>query len=246
MTDRASPTMEETMSEPAHEEESANAQNSAEPLRPAENGGGPPDIAGEKEPVVTNGHGTIVVVDVVGSSRHVSNPTQVRIRRAMRKTVEAGFDTVGIKLPACHLADRGDGVIVVIPAGESKRLLADLLPGALVEALNAYNRTLLARERIQLRLSMHAGEVDFDEYGATGSAIIHACRLVDAEVFRKSLKSSTLLAVITSDWFFKDVVQNGDPVQLKAYRQLEVVNKETTTSAWVRLLRSPRGGQARG
>jgi hypothetical protein len=90
--------------------------------------------------------------------------------------------------------------------------------------------------RIRLRVALHAGEIHSDPYGFTGRAINDTFRLVDAEELRRGLESSSgQLAIITSDWFYHEVVWHYPAARPASYRNVQVVVKEADTSAWVRL-----------
>ncbi|SER22905.1 hypothetical protein SAMN05216188_10956 [Lentzea xinjiangensis] len=54
-----------------------------------------------------------------------------------------------------------------------------------------------------------------------------------------------MLAVISSDWFFDEVIRHSELSRARTYRQAGVANKETTTLGWVRLLRPPAGRHPR-
>jgi class 3 adenylate cyclase len=119
-------------------------------------------------------------------------------------------------------------------------LFADLLPNVLAEALASHNRLHPPQERIRLRLALHAGEVNYDQHGVTGSAINHTFRILDADVVRSTLaNSSAVLAIASSAWFFDEVVWHSELSHAKAYRRVDVSNKETRAQAWIRLLRPP-------
>lgn len=230
------------MSSPVPEPRSPNAQGSPEPAHPMRNGELLLVEAGDDRLTLTTAHCTIVAADVVGFGQHDrNNLNQVRIRHGMYKAMQAAFYAAGISWSSCRREDRGDGVLVLVPADVRKRLLADHLPNALVEALARHNRLHPPQERIRLRLALHAGEVNYDQHGVTGAALNHTFRLLDADVLRSTLgSSSAVLAVIGSAWFFDDVIRHSELSRAKAYRPVEVSNKETTTQAWVRLLRPSR------
>ncbi|NKE62146.1 hypothetical protein FXN61_37530 [Lentzea sp. PSKA42] len=198
-------------------------------------------VAGDERLTLTTAHCTIVAADIEGFGQHNrNNINQVRIRHGMYKAMQAAFDAAGIPWSSCRREDRGDGVLVLASADVRKTLFVDHLPNALVEALKRHNRIHPPRERIRLRLALHAGEINYDQHGVTGSAINHTSRLLDAEVLRSALaNSSAVLAVIGSAWFFDEVIRHSELSHAKAYRRAEVSNKETTTQAWVRLLRPP-------
>ncbi|MFS8101467.1 hypothetical protein LFM09_30520 [Lentzea alba] len=197
--------------------------------------------AGDERLMLTTAHCTVIAADIEGFGQHSrNNINQVRIRHGMYKAMQAAFDAAGIPWSSCRHEDRGDGVLVLASADVRKRLFADHLPNALVEALVRHNRIHPPRERIRLRLALHAGEINYDQHGVTGSAINHTFRLLDADVLRSALESSSaVLAVIGSAWFFDEVIRHSELSHAKAYRPADVANKETTTQAWVRLLRPP-------
>ncbi|GHH38085.1 hypothetical protein [Lentzea cavernae] len=197
--------------------------------------------AGDERLLLNTAHCTIVAADIAGFGQHHRNNTnQVRIRHGMYKAMHSAFDTAGIPWSSSRREDRGDGVLVLASADVRKRLFADFLPNALVEALTAHNRLHPPQERIRLRLALHAGEVNYDQHGVTGSAINHTFRILDSDVVRSTLaNSSAVLAIISSAWFFDEVVWHSELSLAKAYRQVDVSNKETKAQAWVRLLRPP-------
>jgi hypothetical protein len=111
-------------------------------------------------------------------------------------------------------------------------LLTESLPSALVTALRMHNGAHPAPEHIRLRMALHAGEVHYDEYGATAVAVNLAFRLLDAGALKVALASSPgVLAVIASSWFYEEVVRHSAVASV--YRPVEVAVKETTTTGWI-------------
>jgi len=109
----------------------------------------------------------------------------------------------------------------------------ELLPSALVAALRRHNDTHLGQERIRLRMALHAGEVYYDEHGVTAASINLAFRLLDAGELKAALAGSPgLLAVITSPWFFEEVVRHS-AADSAAYRRVRVDVKESRTTGWI-------------
>jgi hypothetical protein len=83
---------------------------------------------------------------------------------------------------------------------------------------------------------VHTGEVQQDDYGVAGAAINLAFRLLEARPLKEALRgSSDTLALITSEWFYQEVVRRHPNSVPKAYRQMPVRAKETRTHAWSRL-----------
>ena len=81
--------------------------------------------------------------------------------------------------------------------------------------------------------ALHAGEVNFDEHGVTAESINLTFRLLESDPIKEALAgSSSVLAVITSSWFFDEVVRHST-ADAAAYRRVPVVVKETSTTGWI-------------
>src|SRR6266496_1302660 len=127
-------------------------------------------------------HRTILVVDVEGfGDRRRTNLHRVAVRDGMYRALRRAFGDAGVPWADCHHEDRGDGVFVLIPGDMPKGPLLESLPVALVRALREHNRMRCAEERIRLRMALHAGEVNCDDYGAAGESVNLAFRLLDAD-----------------------------------------------------------------
>jgi hypothetical protein len=187
----------------------------------------------------------VVAVDVEGFGRYSrNNINQVRVRHGMYRAVEWAFENAGIPWGSCYRDDRGDGVLILAPAEVPKALFVDRLPDGLVEALREHNKMHPAEERMRLKLALHAGEINYDEHGVTGAAINHTCRLLDADALKRALaESSAILAVIGSAWFFDEVIRHSEWSRAKLYRPMDITNKETTTRAWIRLVKGRVAGR---
>jgi hypothetical protein len=74
----------------------------------------------------------------------------------------------------------------------------------------------------------------YDDHGVTSGAINLAFRLLEAGPLRAALAGSAgVLAVITSDWFFDEVVRHSLGTRPGDYRAIPVDVKETTTVGWI-------------
>jgi tetratricopeptide (TPR) repeat protein len=186
-------------------------------------------------------HRTILVVDVEGfGDRRRTNPCQVVVRDGLYRVVRQALRAADIEWEDCHREDRGDGVFLLAPADVPKARFVESLLGALVQALRGHNSARPVEERIRLRMVLHAGEVAYDDHGVTSAAINLAFRLLDAAALKAALAGSPgLLAVITSSWFFDEVVRHSSGADPATYRPVRVSVKETSTVGWICLPDSP-------
>lgn len=185
-------------------------------------------------------HCTVVAVDIEGfGQHHRSNANRVRMRRGLYKVMQAAFEGAGIPWHSCHREDRGDGILILARAETPKGLFVDCLPYNLALELARHNSTHPHEEQMRLRLALHAGEINYDEYGVTGYSIIHAFRLLDASSLKVALAdSSAMLAIIGSEWFYDEVIQHSEFSHAASYSPLEVKGKESETRGWVLLVRT--------
>ncbi|TCO62700.1 NACHT domain-containing protein [Actinocrispum wychmicini] len=180
-------------------------------------------------------HRTIVVVDVEGfGAPNRNNRHQVAVRDGLYRALVSAFEKADIEWSKCRHEDRGDGVLILAPPDLPKSLFAELLPGALVEALRVHNSRHPDEERIRLRMALNAGDVTEDENGVSGTAVNLTFRLVEAPQLKTALADSKgLLAVISSSYFYDDVMRHSPPCDLASFRQVHAVVKETDTYAWI-------------
>ncbi|SDW34231.1 Tetratricopeptide (TPR) repeat [Amycolatopsis xylanica] len=182
-------------------------------------------------------HHTIVVVDIEGfGDRRRTNTHQRGVRDGLYQVVEKAFTTAGLPWADCYREDRGDAIFILAPATAPKPLFVESLPPNLITALRVHNETHPDAQRIRLRLALHAGEVYYDAHGVTSASLTLAFRLIDAAPLKAALAASPgVLAVITSNWFFDDVVRHSPGAAPATYRQVSVAEKETTTTGWITL-----------
>lgn len=193
-------------------------------------------------------HRTILVFDVEKfGDRQRTNAHQVMVRDGMYGALRQAFGDAGIPWDECHHEDRGDGVFFLAPPGIHKVLFSESFPQSLVRALQKHNLSHDEQEQIRLRMALHAGEVNFDEYGVTGVALNQAFRLVDAPALKAALAGSPgVLAVISSWWFYSEVIANSGTCHPDMYRPVPVDVKETSTVGWVALPDYPGYGDSGG
>jgi tetratricopeptide (TPR) repeat protein len=154
------------------------------------------------------------------------------VRDGLYSVVKDSFTTAGISWSSAYKEDRGDGVMIVVEPAVAKGLFVEALPQALVAALQDHNVSHRAEEQIRLRMALHAGEIHYDTHGVVGRAVNLAFRLGDSQTFRDVMTATDEpLAVITSEWFFDEVVWHSSVAA--DYHQLRISAKEVDTAAWL-------------
>ncbi|WP_370943017.1 tetratricopeptide repeat protein [Amycolatopsis sp. cg5] len=178
-------------------------------------------------------HRTILVVDVAGfGDLRRTNLHQVAVHNGLYRVLTRAFAAAGIPWDTCEDEDRGDGALVLIPPSVPKSLLVEALPGALLDSLREHNRAHRDEEQIRLRMALHAGEIHYDEHGVVGRPVNLTFRLLELPVLKRALADSGgLLAVVTSAWFYDEVVWHSR--ERDGYHQVRAKAKETDTTAWI-------------
>ena len=181
-------------------------------------------------------HRTIVAVDVEGfGDQRRTNRNQLAVREGLYRTMCEAFRDAEIPWVERDHEDRGDGMFILVGSEVPKSLFVESLPSAIVSALRRHNGTHSDLERIRLRMGLHAGEVNYDKHGATAASINLTFRLLESGPVKEALASSPgVLAVITSSWFFEEVVRHS-AANAAAYHPISVTVKETATTGWVYL-----------
>lgn len=177
-------------------------------------------------------HKSILVVDIAGFGRW-HDPAQIKARQVVRDAVRTGLRAAGVRWSDLAVQDRGDGMMVLVPATVSKLDLLDPAIPRLVAVLRRHNVTVPPGLRVRVRLGLHAGEVHRDPDGWVGSELNTACRLTDSAPVRERLGDHAVVLVV-SEVIHQGVVRHGyRRVDPGAYHRVEVASKELLTRAWV-------------
>ena len=160
-----------------------------------------------------------------------SQEDRIYLRSTMYTLVEQAFTASGLPWEHTYQEDRGDGMLLALPAGLPTALLVDPLVGELRLLLHNHNRRASEGSRLRLRMSLDAGHVTHDGHGLVGGAANKLHRALDAPEFKRELiASSADLGVIVSDFVFGEVVSGR--LEAEFYRPVEVAVKETNARAW--------------
>ena len=184
-------------------------------------------------------HRGILGVDIERYSRaEWTDQIRARLRGRLYALVDHSLALAGIDRASTSRKDAGDGIWLLVAAEVSTARLLHPLATALAGRLAEDNLRVPAAERMRLRLVVHAGAVLPDPYGETGASLIHAARLLDANVTRVILAGSPAAAVVVvvSDAVYEGVVRHAcDGIAPTAWQPIQIHAKETTARAWVHL-----------
>jgi tetratricopeptide (TPR) repeat protein len=186
-------------------------------------------------------HHSIVLADVEGfGARRRTRADQGAIRHGLYQALALAFSRSRIGWDDCYREDRGDGVLILVPAQAPKAVLAAGVPGELAAAIRAHNRGHGPDARMRLRLALHAGEVLHDAHGVTGGAVNLAFRLLEAGPLKQALATSPgVLAVVCSAWFYEEVIRHAEGCAPATWRRVAVTVKETREDGWISLPDAP-------
>jgi class 3 adenylate cyclase len=167
---------------------------------------------------------TIIVLDVEGSTTR-TNRDKRELRRGLYGLTERALETTGIIDKHLEpMADRGDGVMILIRPDDEvpKTMVVERLIPTLTRLLHQHNAAV-ARPELQLRLRavVHAGEVHEDENGFFGDDIDTAFRLLEAPRLKRALKeaSGSPLILVVSEEVYHSVIEQENP-DADRFRQL--------------------------
>ncbi|MGP4014593.1 VMAP-C domain-containing protein [Saccharopolyspora sp. 5N708] len=188
----------------------------------------------------------IVLVDVASfSDSRRKSLGQLAVHRSLEELLEQAFDEAGVGWSSCEVEDRGDGKIILVPPEIPRIRLADQLWNRLLAGLRRHNAVHSAAAVMQLRVALHAGDVRLSPNGKVSPAINFAARILDAQDAKKSLASTrSALALIASEDFFRNVIEQDHAAEPDLFRQISVVVKETSAVAWLRLFDAARSVDA--
>ncbi|GAA2071291.1 cyclic nucleotide-binding domain-containing protein [Actinomadura alba] len=192
-----------------------------------------PSETAAASPFWTGQNCTIMFLDIAGFGAPTRTETDRRvIRTVLYEVLQQAFDDAAVSWAACHREDRGDGVLIVIPPGISTNVVLDSLIPQFSAGMGRHNRQAGEAQRFQVRVAVHVGPVVADTLGVSGSALIQAARLLDSlELKRRLAAGGADLGLIVSASVYETVV--GPAAD---FERVRVSAKETSTTAWMRLV----------
>ncbi|URM96919.1 cyclic nucleotide-binding domain-containing protein [Actinomadura madurae] len=181
---------------------------------------------------------TIVYTDVAGfSSPGRDDADRIDVRRAMYRALQEAFEDSGVPWDGCHIEDRGDGALIVVPPQVTTAAVIDPMLVSLGMRLRRHNHRSSEAVRIQLRVAVNVGPVMPDPPGVSGSSIITTARLLDAPPLKQRLAATGAdLGVIASRFVYDSVIVHS-PGYVKAteYEQVSCRVKDSDVEGWIHL-----------
>src|SRR5215471_7545460 len=102
---------------------------------------------------------TIVLVDVASFTHPDRTMThQHAVRTGLYRALTEAFTEARVDWSRCYHEDRGDGVMILVPADVPAIALADPLLDRLVAALREHNAIHAPEASVRLRLVLHSGQ----------------------------------------------------------------------------------------
>ncbi|TDB81216.1 cyclic nucleotide-binding domain-containing protein [Actinomadura sp. KC216] len=200
-----------------------------------------PMTAGRNEPAGVTWAGqncTIVFTDIAGfSATHRNDRDRLDMRRAMYALLSEAFMESGVPWAACHIEDRGDGALIVVPPEVPTAAVIDPMIASLAEGLRHHNQRSRDAVRIQLRVAVHVGPVMPDPPGVSGWALIRTARLLDARPLKDRLAATGAdLGFIASTFVYESVIVHGPGyVNPAEYEPVSCTVKKLKTEGWIHL-----------
>ncbi|GAB2823359.1 hypothetical protein GCM10022221_21800 [Actinocorallia aurea] len=178
---------------------------------------------------------SILMVDITGfNGIGRTDADRLALREVIYSGLRAGFERAGTPWEDCHVEDRGDGALVVVPPHIPTRVLLRPLED-LAEAVHTHNLTALPGRRLTVRAALNVGPVVADAQGLVGGEINGTARLLDARVLKRRLaESGGAVGVIVSRFVYDTAVRSFP--SFAAFYPVRFQVKETRASGWVAFL----------
>jgi len=114
-------------------------------------------------------------------------------------------------------------------------VLVDPLLTLLATRLRRYNRQAGDPVRMQLRTALHVGPVLLDGRAFPNQSVIHAVRMLDAPVLKRSLASTGAdLATMVSEHVYDTVVRQAcGTVDSSSFRRVRYQVKKAKITSWM-------------
>ncbi|MFF7332675.1 hypothetical protein ACIQU5_02260 [Streptomyces sp. NPDC090306] len=178
----------------------------------------------------------IVLVDIEDFSLRPET-SQATLSEELYQVVPFALERAGLDPQCCSIADRGDGMLILIPASTSPTRLLREFPRGLHDALTEHHGKYNEEHRMRLRVGLHQGLVIRRGDRWAGNAVNDLSRLVDAAPVKGVLVEAVRahLVLVVSDDVHRSVVLGHYPgIDPAAYLPADFVTKhDERRRGWV-------------
>ncbi|GAB3250426.1 hypothetical protein [Kineosporia babensis] len=169
---------------------------------------------------------TCLITDIEGF-RTRDAATQREMQRRLVTMTEWGLRKGGIRRYQARYQDRGDGQLVILPAGIDEFTVVPTFILSLRDALADSNREG-SIGRMRVRLALAQGVVQDGYLGVVSRAVVVASTIVDADALRRLLtasRHSDLAVALTDDIYTDVVVPKPTPLSDRAFTAVSIPAK---------------------
>jgi class 3 adenylate cyclase len=138
----------------------------------------------------------------------------------------------------CGWADRGDGLLIVVPPDIPTATILERLMAVLPRELEQFSMVHDAATPVQLRIAVNVGPVVTDDMGMSGMAIIRAARMLESQAFKDAIADAgSQIGVVASEFVYDMAIRHaGKTLDPASYVQIQVDVKEYQGPAWMHLV----------
>ncbi|MFG3054474.1 hypothetical protein ACGFZP_26425 [Kitasatospora sp. NPDC048239] len=169
----------------------------------------------------------IALVDIEDFSLRPET-VQATLHEELYEVVWFAFGRARLERSACQVQDRGDGMLILLPAATSPAVLLRELLRGLQDALAEHHAKYRDDHRMRLRVGLNQGLVIQHDERWAGTAINDLARLVDAGPVKRVLTAAERahLVVVVSEELHRAVVLGRYPgIDAAAYLPADFVTK---------------------
>ena len=179
---------------------------------------------------------TVLLTDVVGFGAHHRNDHDRQIIR--RASLDMMRSSLGLMWETCISEDRGDGLLIIVAAGDSDSECPGAPPPGPAQRTEGAQPHLWRAGTHPIAGRRHRGPVMSDTIGMSGQAIISAARLLDAPVLKQAMASSgASLGIVASDFVYETAIKHAEGwADPDKYKAVQANVKESRIPAWMQII----------
>ncbi|MFE5679289.1 hypothetical protein ACFQ7B_41865 [Streptomyces erythrochromogenes] len=187
-----------------------------------------------------------LIVDVEKYSGR-SHRAQMRVQDGVAHALDYACERGGVRRQGCALQDRGDGQLLLLPAGVDEAKAVPGLVQGLRDVLPVLNARAAADEQIRLRAALAQGSVQRAPLGFVAWSVELASRLLDSAELRTALAEaadSDMALIVSADLYSDTFATGAGGLTGSAFRpvRVDIPEKRFSSEAWISVL--PRGRTA--